>query len=334
MGSYVDPNATVVDGAGDFDSGRGFGAFSGEPRQPADWVGEFWHDWSIVGKLGSGSYGSVFSIAKTSMGYTAKAAAKIILIPHEHASQTGANATSQDSWQLARRMHDEIRVMSELSGQRNIVIIQDSNIRKRDDADGYALGIRMELLESLPTRVQRLGSPFPVKEAVRVALDVCRALVICHDRKIMHRDVKPENVFWSESLGEYKLGDFGIAKQLEASAQTWGVQTSIGTPQYEAPEIYLRQKYSYNVDVYSLGVMLFRLLNDDRAPFLPSNAKECTGDEMWAAEGRRIGGERFPDPMRGDKYLADVIRSATAGNPAHRFRSARAFYNALEAWQG
>ena len=342
MAQY-DPNATRVDGVGteaaDFNgaapaSMRGMPTYA--PTSPDEWVRRFWPDWSIVSCLGGGTFGTVFEISKTTMGYTSKAAAKIILIPTESVvrSSGSGNEDVEDYLKLARRMHDEIRVMSELSGERNIVIIQDSDICERDDGPGYALGIRMELLESLSARQQQLGTPFPVEEAVRVAMDVCRALAICHDRKIMHRDVKPENVFWSNKLGQYKLGDFGIAKQLAASTQTWGVRTSIGTPQYEAPEVYMRQQYSYNVDVYSLGVMLFRLLNYDRAPFLSPYPKSFSENDLWSAEGRRLLGERFPDPACGDEYLSDVIRSATAGKPDHRFRSAQAFYNALEAWPG
>ena len=345
-GSNTDPNATVVDGASqdphatvisDSNDNSHSSQNNGKvryPASPADWVTKFWPDWSIMRSLGGGSFGQVFEVWKTTMGYTTKAAAKIILIPKDIPASFGDIATDDDYFEIANRMFDEIRLMSELSGEHNIVIIQDSSIRKRDDAPGYAIGIRMELLEGLPARQRNLDTPFPVKEAVRVARDVCRALVTCHEHKIMHRDVKPENVFWSEKLGEYKLGDFGVSKQIEFDAKTWGVRTNIGSPLYEAPEVILRKAYSYNVDVYSLGVMLFHLLNHNRPAFLPPNLKEYSNNELWAAEGRRIGGERFPDPACGDDYLADLIRSATMGNPEHRFHNARAFYNALEAWPG
>ena len=361
MGRF-DPNATVVDGSGTAYDGPGAGsddsgaaydganetvggdtgagqaaphaASTAAPAGPEGWVTRFWPEWSVIDRIGGGTYGSVFEIWKTEMGYTSKAAAKIILIPNSNIGGSSGASTEKDYLKVAQRMHDEIRVMSELSGERNIVIIQDSAIRERDDGPGYALGIRMELLESLPARQQQLGVPFPVEEAVRAAMDVSRALVTCHGRKIMHRDVKPENVFWSNKLGEYKLGDFGISKQLEATAKTWGTQTSIGTPLYEAPEVYMRRKYSYNVDVYSLGVMLFQLLNYGRSPFLPAYPSDFSGEDLWSAEGRRLAGETFPDPACGDEYLADVIRSATAGTPEHRFHNAQAFYRALEAWPG
>ena len=354
MADNFDPNATVLDGFDtviDADANATVNASAGSstgggtvadgtapqpstPVGPVEWVARFWPEWSVVGCLGGGSFGFVYELSKTVMGYTSKAAAKIILVPNTVTMASSGSGADQDYFKIARRMHDEVRVMSELSGQRNIVIIQDSAIRERDDAPGYALGIRMELLQSLPARQLQLGSPFPVEEAVRVAMDISHALVICHGRNIMHRDVKPENVFWSNKLGEYKLGDFGICKQLEATAGTWGAQTSIGTPQYEAPEVIKRQEYSYNVDVYSLGVMLFQLLNHGRSPFLPAYPAQISENDVWSAEGRRIGGEEFPDPALGDKYLADLIRSATAGDPRHRFRNAQAFYNALEAWPG
>lgn len=343
MTDNFDPNATIIDD--DVDVNMAAGPAAGgvadgtvpqatTPVGPAEWVARFWPEWSVVRCLGCGSFGFVYELSKTVMGYTSKAAAKIILVPNTATMASSGSGADQDYFTIARRMHDEVRVMSELSGQRNIVIIQDSAICERDDAPGYALGIRMELLQSLPDRQQQLGSPFPVEEAVRVAMDISRALVICHGRNIMHRDVKPENVFWSNKLGEYKLGDFGISKQLEATAGTWGARTSIGTPQYEAPEVIKRQEYSYNVDVYSLGVMLFQLLNHGRSPFLPAYPEKISENDVWSAEGRRIGGEEFPNPACGDEYLADLIRSATAGDPKRRFHNAQAFHNALEAWPG
>jgi NIMA (never in mitosis gene a)-related kinase len=85
---------------------------------------------------------------------------------------------------------------------------------------------------------------------------MCLAIKHIHDRKIIHRDLKAQNIFLEEN-GTIKLGDFGIAKVLE---QTVGqAQTQVGTPYYISPEIIKGKGYSFATDVWSLGVILYEM---------------------------------------------------------------------------
>ncbi len=82
------------------------------------------------------------------------------------------------------------------------------------------------------------------------------ALNYLHERKILHRDVKTQNIFLVRN-GLVKLGDFGISKALTGE-QDWAM-TGIGTPQYLSPEICKMQKYSFKSDVWGLGCVLYEL---------------------------------------------------------------------------
>jgi eukaryotic-like serine/threonine-protein kinase len=122
----------------------------------------------------------------------------------------------------------------------------------------------MELLEgeSLAARIDRAG-PMPPGEAARVVAAVADALEAAHAAGVVHRDVKPGNVFLT-SAGEVKVLDFGIAWCAHDAALTTG--DLLGTAAYLAPERVLGHRATPAADVYALGVVLYELLAGHR-PF-------------------------------------------------------------------
>ena len=116
---------------------------------------------------------------------------------------------------------------------------------------------------------------------------------LCKANNIIHRDIKPGNIFVSR-FGTYKLGDFGIAKQLERGA---GTLSSRGTYDYMAPEMFRGQRYDASVDIYALGIVLYKLRNRNRAPFLDPTADRVSSKERDDALRKRINGVSFPAPV-------------------------------------
>ena len=86
----------------------------------------------------------------------------------------------------------------------------------------------------------------------------------CHSLGIIHRNVKPENIYVT-SWGEYKLSDFGASTTVSSMSNA----DRVFTPQYAAPEVFRGEPYSFNADLYSLGIVMYYLLNDNRLPFMP-----------------------------------------------------------------
>lgn len=98
---------------------------------------------------------------------------------------------------------------------------------------------------------------FSVPESQKYLGDIVRAVSYLHSRKILHRDLKLGNIFLSEGL-DIKLGDFGLATKMEYESES--KRSICGTPNYIAPEIISGRGYSYEVDIWSIGVILYTLL--------------------------------------------------------------------------
>src|SRR5699024_9189261 len=150
--------------------------------------------------------------------------------------------------------------------------------------------IRMELLKPLNEYTRK--RTITRQDVIRLGIDLCKALELCQKYNIIHRDVKPENIFISDA-GDYKLGDFGIARTVEKT--TSGLSNK-GTYTYMAPEVYKGEAYGSTVDIYSLGIVLYRLLNGNRTPFLPAAPAPITHADRENALVKRLSGAVLPPP--------------------------------------
>jgi serine/threonine-protein kinase len=182
----------------------------------------------------------------------------------------------------------------------------------------------MELLTPLIDRM--IEKRLDEKDVVKLGIDICKALEICHKKNIIHRDIKPQNIFVSDN-GDFKLGDFGIARTME---KTMGEASRKGTVKYMAPEVYRGDRYDDRVDIYSLGIVMYYLLNGNRGPFLPAAPAVVTYNIENEASMRRIRGERFAPPAGADAQLAEIIMKACAYIPDRRYRTAEEMRAALE----
>ncbi|KAL1267288.1 hypothetical protein QQF64_032651 [Cirrhinus molitorella] len=119
-------------------------------------------------------------------------------------------------------------------------------------------------------RMQR-GKPFTEQQIVDWFVQICLGLKHIHDRKILHRDIKAQNIFLTQGGLKVKLGDFGIARMLNSTMEL--ARTCVGTPYYLSPEICESRPYNNKTDIWSLGCVLYELCTL-RHPFEGSNLKQ------------------------------------------------------------
>lgn len=293
----------------------------------------FFGSWKIVRLIGEGTYGKVFEICRSEYGIEEKAALKIISIP---ASKSEYNSVLTDCMDersateyfrnYMQEMIREISLMSKLKGNSYIVCYEDHEVKSRTKTVGWDIMIRMELLTPLNEYTREKGT-LGKDEVIHLGIDICKALEICQKYDIIHRDIKPENIFVAD-YGNFKLGDFGIAR---IASQTSGASTRAGTNAYMAPEIYRGEHYGKTVDLYSLGLVLYRLLNDNRLPFMPQYPAPLRFQDRENAQAMRLSGASIPAPTHADPALANVIAKACAYNAEDRFATATDMRLALES---
>ncbi|WP_297233442.1 serine/threonine-protein kinase [uncultured Flavonifractor sp.] len=287
--------------------------------------------WMLTRFIGEGSFGKVFEAKREDFGRTYKAAIKIVTIPQSQSEIQSIRSDGMDEQSVTsyfrgfvEEMVDEFDLMEKLKGTANVVGYEDHEVIQHTNQLGWDILIRMELLTPLLHKIET-GS-LSQSQIVRLGMDLCRALELCHNHKILHRDIKPENIFISDN-GDYKLGDFGIARTVE---KTTGGLSKKGTYTYMAPEVYKGEPYGFSADLYSLGIVLYWLSNSNRAPFFPPYPQAITYSDREAALRRRMSGEAIPAPCNADSELSTVILKACAYAPKDRYASPRELYEALQ----
>ena len=289
-------------------------------------------DWNIVSCLGAGSYGKVFEIERSEFGQTYRAALKVITVPQSSAEvrsviSEGMSVSQAEAYfhGIVEELMHEFSIMFKLKGTANVVSCEDLRVLEHPDGIGWDILIRMELLHPLLPYVYQ--HPMARRDIIRLGIDICKALELCQRYNIIHRDIKPENIFISDN-GDYKLGDFGIARTIERT--TSGLSKK-GTYSYMAPEVYIGKKYGFSVDTYSLGLVLYRMLNKNRGPFLPQPPEAITYDNREQALARRVSGEPLPRPFYGEGRLGEIVLKACAFDPKDRYSSPQQLRQELEA---
>ena len=288
--------------------------------------------WYIKELLGEGSFGKVYEIEREDLEITYKAALKVITIPQSQSEIKSIMADGMDEVSITeyymgfvRDIAHEFELMSKMKGNSTVVSYEDHQVIKHKDGIGWDILIRMELLTPLFDYVK--NNIMTRKDVIQLGIDICKALELCQKYNIIHRDIKPENIFVSEN-GDYKLGDFGIARTLE---QTSGLLSKKGTQAYMAPEIYREESYGSNVDIYSLGIVMYRMLNDNRTPFLPAYPAPITHNDREMAIKKRISGAKLPVPKHADGRLAEIVLKACSFKPKDRYFSPQELRGDLEA---
>ena len=291
-----------------------------------------WPEWQVVRQIGRGSFGVVYEVVRRDYSVESHAAVKVISTPQNkseldslRAEGLSEEATRTYLQGVVNDFVSEIQLMESFKGVQNIVSVEDYKVVEKKDEIGWDIYIRMELLTPFNSYV--CDKVLSEQEVIKLGIDLCTALELCARRNIIHRDIKPENIFVNP-FGDFKLGDFGIARKLE---NVTGGLSQKGTYNYMAPEIEKGSTYDATVDLYSLGLVLYRLLNRNRLPFLDTDRQLLNPNERMHAVRRRMDGEPLPPPCDASPAMAQLILCACSYEPGRRFSSAAAMKKALIA---
>jgi serine/threonine-protein kinase len=282
-----------------------------DPQDLASFVGRVVEGkYRVDALIGRGGMGAVFRAENLRIG-------KVVALKVLSANYTPGSESE-------RRFLREARLVGSM-GHPNIVEVFD--LGRLEDGKPFQV---MELLEgqTLAERI-RIEGALPEREALDIAEQVLSALEAAHDRGVVHRDLKPDNVYLVERGGTTtaKLLDFGVSKSLSEHTLSLTMPgVVVGTPYYLSPEQARgAQGVDHRVDIWSMGVLMYEVLTG----VLPFNAKSY--DELLAKilETRPVPPSRFAPRLT--PAVEAVVLRALAFRPSERFGSASEMRSALRA---
>ena len=269
----------------------------------------------IVAAIGEGGMGQVYRARDTRLGRDVA----IKVLPPAFATDPDRRA----------RFDREAQAIAALSHP-HIVSVFDAGLH------GDLAYVVMELLEGETLRERLADGALPLRKAIEYGVQIARGLAAAHDKSLVHRDLKPDNLFVT-SAGHVKILDFGLARSTKEASGTGGTETVaaltdpgqvMGTMGYMAPEQVRGRHVDGRADLFAFGAVLYEMVTGRRA-----FQRETPADTMTAIlkedppEAQSMGATLSP-------ALDRIIRHCLEKNPAERFQSARDVAFALEALSG
>jgi serine/threonine protein kinase len=278
-----------------------------------------WGEWHIGELLGSGSTGNVYKIIKREFDNTYISAIKIISIPSKeqkniYDSLNNYNDNKIDEYcrSIVREITNEIDLLYKLKGNTNIISYEDHMIKKESPGKWFIF-IRMEYAESLDKYIK--NNSLSEKDIIKIGIDICNALDLCHKNNILHRDIKESNIFVNSNK-RFKLGDFSVSKNIKEKGFA---NTRVGTLNYMPPEVFKGSEYKNHSDLYSLGLVIYKIINNGKLPFMPENS--FTKEDFEIATSKRLNGEKFNKPKNMSTDLFSIVLKACEFNESERFQN-------------
>jgi formylglycine-generating enzyme required for sulfatase activity/predicted Ser/Thr protein kinase len=273
-------------------------AFLASPRGDGElgWLGDF----RVLRVLGRGGMGVVFEAEDTRLG---RRVAVKAMLPKVAADPNAKARFLREARAAAAVEHDHvvpIHLIAEEGGVPFLVM-------------PFLKG------ESLDDRLRREGR-LPIAEVIRVGREVAEGLAAAHDRGLVHRDIKPHNLWLEGSRGRVKILDFGLARPLKGTGAAPEITQSgavIGTPAYMSPEQGRGLPVDFRTDLFSLGAVLYRACTG-RTPFTGPDVASIL---MALAADTPVDPRRLNPKVPGP--LAGLILRLLEKDPAHRPQSAR-----------
>ena len=277
---------------------------------------EIWSEWKIDELIGEGISSKVYKAKREDINQTFYSAIKVITIPKIiDKVYFEDNCNSEDLKEIYQSCINyilkKITLLEKLKGAKNIINIDDCKV----DQNKWEVYLRMDLLTN--SKKYFSNNPMAEIDIINLGIDICDALQTCEKMEIAHGNIKPENIFVSK-FKEYKLGDFLLAQKIGEQSDFINKRDYV----FSAPEIYRNYQPNNTTDMYSLGIVMYYLLNHNRIPFMPKFPNKTTFKDINTAIIRRANGEEIPKLENISDELYKIIKRMCAFKKEERYISA------------
>lgn len=281
------------------------------------------NDWKIIREIGSGASGRVWEIEKVDHDIAISSALKVVQVPQNPSLEKTLYNDGMDEVSVTHffqgvvnDLTEEIKIMIGMKGFPYIVNCEDYSVIKYPDQVKWDILIRMELLTPIQTYIQK--NILSEADVLKLGRELLQTLQLFESKGIIHRDIKPDNIF-VDNYGNFKIGDFGIARICDKASADLSKK---GTENYMAPEVFHGKEYDHTVDIYSLGLVLYKLLNNNRLPFYPESGAYSDWDMQQALIDRLSGKKAMPLPASASPEFGKIITRMCAHSPEERYQRA------------
>lgn len=285
-------------------------------------IHDFWPEWTIEQQIGSDSYGTFYRASKNTGGKFVYSSIRLITIPQ---SPTALDEvpTIENSEQSARGYFrdivqnyvNQISLMMNLRESPNIAFIEDYYVYEYPDEIRWDIFIRTEYLTCLSDYLTQ--NELSEDAVCKLGIDICRAVSLLQKRNIIHRDIRPNNIFISKD-GDFKLGNPGVAGAFNRLA---GTMSSGDIYDYMAPEMFHQKDYTSTVDIYSLGIVMYTLLNNNCMPFIDAKSDYGNISAKEQALTKRLSGYYLSAPANASAKMSKIILDACRFDSSQRYQS-------------
>ncbi|MBO5195461.1 MAG: protein kinase, partial [Clostridia bacterium] len=278
--------------------------------------------YDLTSEIGRGRHGVVYCARDMQTGNTV--AVKIISLPNDDMLQYARDEYGNDMnmianfvGEVAEKFGNEVASMMKVNDSDAVIKLYDNQLLQ----NGIYYNIIMVMEYATPMKSYFRKNRLTVGDFLRFACDISYGLISCEKQNIIHRDIKEDNLFVGLNDSKGKMGDFGVAS---ISQTGLGATVGMGTPYYMAPEVSKGSQYDHTADIYSLGIVLYKMLNANRFPLAGNSV-----DSAKTALDQRMSGATLPPPAHADGVLARIVCKCCEYYPANRYNSAIDLYNDL-----
>lgn len=282
-------------------------------------IEKIWTDWKIEEQIGEGEYSKVYKAKRENFNQTFYSAIKVITIPKKGTKGYLEEGMSQEELreyyqEYVNDIVKRITLLEELKGAKNIVNIEDCKVLEVKDKMQWKIYMRMDLV----TNAKKYFAEKNAREIdiINLGIDICEALQNCEKMQIVHGNIKPENIFITK-FKEYKLGDFLLAQKIGSESTTMSKNDYI----FSAPETYRNYEPNKTTDIYSLGMVMYYLINNNRIPFMPQYPQKITPRDINKAMIKRMSGEEIPQIDKMSQELYNILKKMCAYKTEERYQS-------------
>lgn len=279
--------------------------------------------WYTQNQIGSGADGKVFSIKRENRdGSDDISSLKIIRIGENKSErksvyQQNTDFSSENDYfeKTITSITDNIDIVMKTDAGKYFVNYEEYETRKASDGKGWLILIRLERMKSLSELLEEFS--FTHNEVVRLGISICQSLIKCRTFGYIYPNLKPENVLFDKN-SVCKLGDFGTFSLLEPSRAAIAYKR---TQYYMAPEFIKSAKVNCTIDTYSLGLILYMLVNRNRLPFVNPYPENITIHSLNQSTQNRLDAVPLPKPALASDELFEIINKACNPKENKRYLS-------------